>query len=318
MFVVLLLLTVSGFAVWEGYIDSNKKNETAGQNAKVNTQGKFNILVLGIDQRKNDIGRSNVTCLMTVDMDQKTISLLWIPRDSRVDIPGYEWNKIGHAYAYGGPELSKKTVSRFLGVPVDYYLAINMAGFKNVIDAFGGVDINVDKAMYYYDKYDEGEVDNDGLIDLKPGLQHMDGNTALEYVRFRHDEMGDIGRIERQQKFAKALLEDAVNPSVIVKLPNIMKQVNASFETDIPLTDLIALSTIAKAAYQKGLDAEMVSGTPVYIDDISYWLPDIQAMRKQVATLQAIEVTNSYEDESKKMADEYKNSTKNMKVIIAP
>jgi len=205
-----------------------------------------------------------------------------------------------------------------LGVPVDYYLAVNMAGFKDVIDAFGGVDINVDKAMYYYDKYDEGEVDNDGLIDLKAGPQHMDGNTALEYVRFRHDEMGDIGRIERQQKFAKALLADVVNPSIIIKLPNIMKQVRASFETDIPLIDLISLSTIVNSAYQKGLDAEMVSGTPVYIDNISYWLPDIQAMRKQVATLQDIEVTDSYEAESKNLADEYKNSTKKMQVIIAP
>jgi anionic cell wall polymer biosynthesis LytR-Cps2A-Psr (LCP) family protein len=146
----------------------------------------------------------------------------------------------------------------------------------------------------------------------------MDGNTALEYVRFRHDEMGDIGRIERQQKFAKALLADVVNPSIIIKLPNIMKQVRASFETDIPLTDLISLSTIVNSAYQKGLDAEMVSGTPVYIDNISYWLPDIQAMRKQVATLQNIEITDSYEAESKKLADEYKNSTKKMKVIIAP
>lgn len=317
-FSVLLLLIGSGLGAWKGYLDSAAKNETGVQAAKVDTQRKFNVLVLGIDQRKNDIGRSNVTCLMTVDMQQKTISLLWIPRDSRADIPGYEWNKIGHAYAYGGPELSEKTVSRLLGVPVDYYLAVNMAGFKDVIDAFGGVDINVDKAMYYYDKYDEGEVDNDGLIDLKAGPQHMDGNTALEYVRFRHDEMGDIGRIERQQKFAKALLADVVNPSIIIKLPNIMKQVRASFETDIPLTNLISLSTIVNSAYQKGLDAEMVSGTPVYIDNISYWLPDIQAMRKQVATLQDIEVTDSYEAESKNLADEYKNSTKKMKVIIAP
>ncbi len=279
---------------------------------------KVNILVLGVDKRQNDIGRSNVTCVVTVDPDTKSASLLWVPRDSRVKIPGNGWNKIGHAYAYGGPKLSEQTVSDLLGIPVDYYIEINMDGFKKVIDALGGVDINVDKRMYYYDPYDAGEVDNNGLIDLKPGMQHMDGNVALEYVRFRHDELGDIGRIQRQQKFVKALLSDVATPSVITKIPTVLREANATFKTDIPVSEMLKLTTQINAAYKQGLKTDMVSGTPVYIDDISYWLPDISAMRQQVAQLQGVTMDDKYSAATKSLAGEYAKSIAKNKVVIAP
>lgn len=319
IFILISLFLIVGIVnAWEKlFANEPVKQDTLGGGTVSENHKKYNILVLGIDKRRDDIGRSNVTCLLTVDMDKKTISMLWVPRDSRVDIPGYEWNKIGHAYAYEGPKLSEKTVSKLLGVPIDYYLAVNMDGFKHVIDAIGGVDINVDKKMYYYDPYDEGEVDNDGLIDLKPGQQHMDGNRALEYVRFRHDEMGDIGRIERQQKFSNALIEAVVKPSTITRIPDIVKEVKASFDTDIPLSTLVEIAACVPSAYQKGLDTEMVAGTPVYINNLSYWLPNIEKMRDQIARLENIEKTNSYNDDTEKLSSEYKNSTKSMKVEIA-
>ena len=315
-FVILCLSVSLGYA-WKKLFADEPLNHTTGNAIASENHKKYNILVLGIDKRRNDIGRSNVTCLLTVDMDKKTISMLWVPRDSRVNIPGYEWNKIGHAYAYEGPKLSKKTVSTLLGVPIDYYLAVNMEGFKHVIDAVGGVDIHVDKRMYYYDPYDEGEVDNDGLIDLKPGQQHMDGNTALQYVRFRHDEMGDIGRIKRQQKFSNALIEAVVKPATLTRLPEIVKEVKASFDTDVPLATLVEIGTCVPVAYQKGLDTEMVDGTPVYINNISYWLPNIEKMRDQTARLEHIDKTDSYNIATQKLATAYRNSTRNMKVEIA-
>lgn len=273
--------------------------------SQIITHKKINILLLGINKRKDDPGRSNVTCVVTVDTDNKNVSMLWVPRDSRVKIPGYEPNKIGHAYAYGGPKLSEQTVSELLGIPIDYYVAINMDGFKKVIDALGGVDINVDKRMYYYDPYDEGEVDNDGLIDLQPGLQHMDGNTALQYVRFRHDEMGDIGRIERQQKFAKALLDDIMSPSIITKLPGVIQEANSVFQTDMPVNQMLSLSKVITDAYKQGIQTDMVSGRPVYIDEISYWLPDIVAMRKKIAEIQGITINEDYLASAQKLANEY-------------
>ncbi|MDD3115371.1 MAG: LCP family protein [Anaerovibrio sp.] len=312
-----LCMSVGLVYAWKKLFTDAPLNNTAGSITASESHTKYNILVLGIDKRRNDIGRSNVTCLLIVDMDKKTISMLWVPRDSRVDIPGYEWNKIGHAYAYEGPKLSEKTVSTLLGVPIDYYLAVNMEGFQHVIDAVGGVDINVDKKMYYYDPYDEGEVNNDGLIDLEPGQQHMDGNTALQYVRFRHDEMGDIGRIERQQKFSNALIEAVVQPATLTRLPEIVKEVQTSFDTNISLATLLKIGTCVPEAYQKGLNTEMVDGTPVYINNISYWLPNIEKMRDQIARLEDIEKTDSYNHETQNLAAAYRNSTKNMKVEIA-
>ena len=316
--IIVPLLAMAAFAWHSNSTAALSQLVATEQAVKPLENQKINILVLGIDERKNDVGRSNVTCVMTVDTGSKNVSMLWVPRDSRVEIPGHGWNKIGHAYSYGGHQLSEQTVANFLGIPIDYYLAVNMGGFKKVIDALGGVDINVDKRMYYYDSYDEGEVDNNGLIDLKPGMQHMDGNTALEYVRFRHDEMGDIGRIERQQKFAKALLSDIVTPAIITKLPSAMSEASAAFQTDIPVGDMIRLIKIANDVYKQGLKTEMVSGKPVYIDDLSYWLPNILAMRKQVAEIQGIQMESNDLTDAQMLADEYKQSTRKLKVIDAP
>jgi LCP family protein required for cell wall assembly len=302
---ILATTIVVAAAAFFGFDNSKDKAEPAMQ---VSTHKKINILLLGIDERKNDIGRSNVTCVVSIDPDTKSVSMLWVPRDSRVKIPDHGWNKIGHAYAYGGPKLSEQTVADLLGIPIDYYISINMDGFKKVIDALGGVDINVEKRMYYYDPYDEGEVDNDGLIDLKPGLQHMDGNIALEYVRFRHDEMGDIGRIERQQKFAKALLEDVMTPSAITKVPGVLKEANSVFATDMPMTEMLSLTTVITNAYKNGLKTDMVAGKPVYIDEISYWVPDIVAMRKQIAQIQGITINDQYLAAAQSLATEYEAS----------
>jgi LCP family protein required for cell wall assembly len=322
--ITIFFITIMSIVLTLAFKDGNSPNSAdsvvgkAMQAIGLPAHKKMNILLLGINERKNDIGRSNVTCVVTVDTETKNISMLWVPRDSRVAIPENGWNKIGHAYAYGGHVLSEQTVSNLLGIPIDYYVAINMDGFKKVIDALGGVDINVDKRMYYYDPYDEGEVDNNGLIDLKPGMQHLDGNVALEYVRFRHDEMGDIGRIERQQKFAKALLADVITPSVIPKVPSVIREANTVFKTDMPISEMLNVATIMADVYKKGLKTEMAPGKPVYIDDISYWLPDIMATRKQVAEIQGAAMDDKHLIGTRNLIKEYEQSLSRSKVIDAP
>ena len=163
---------------------------------------KINILVLGVDARDDDVGRSDTTFVVTIDTIARRITMLSIPRDSRVKIDGHGWDKINHAYAYGGSKLSKSVVEKLLGIPIEYTVVMNFQGFVRMIDALGGVTIAVDKRMYYSDPYD----DDRGLyIDLHPGVQKLNGKAAIEYVRYR-DEEGDIGRVARQQKFLTALL----------------------------------------------------------------------------------------------------------------
>ena len=279
---------------------------------------KTNILVLGIDERRDDKGRSNVTCVVTVHHETQDVTLLWIPRDSRVKIPEHGWDKIGHAYNFDGSALTRRTVEEFVGIPMDFTVAINQGGFIKVIDALGGLDIDVEKRMHYYDPWDEGEEDTKGLIDLKPGLQHLDGNKALQYVRFRNDENGDLGRIERQQKFVRALLATMTSPAVIPKIPEIIRQLNYVVESDMPFAEMLFMAKLSGEAYKKGIKTAMVDGLAVYIDEVSYLMPDIIAMRRQVAEIQRIPIDDKYLEAAKRVDQEYDDSTGGLNVMLAP
>ena len=151
------------------------------------------VMLMGVDEREGDVGRSDTLMIATLDPKKKKAAILSIPRDTRVKIQGHGFDKINAAYAYGGHKLTQNTVENLLGVEMEHYVLINVNAFTKIIDAIGGVDINVEKRMYYEDPWD----DNGGLvINLYPGQQHMDGKTAITYVRYR-DEEGDIGRIAR-------------------------------------------------------------------------------------------------------------------------
>ena len=190
--------------------------------------GKKNIVVMGCDIRKDDVGRSDTLFVVMLDKSKKNAALLSVPRDTRVKIKGHGWDKINAAFAYGGQKLTRETVQDFLGIKLDNYVLVDFRGFKGLVDAVGGVDINVEKRMYYYDPYDGFE------IDLRPGMQHMDGKPAMQYVRYR-DEEGDIGRIRRQQKFLMALYRHIASKNIIAKIPGISKQIMSMVKTDLSL-----------------------------------------------------------------------------------
>lgn len=292
----------------------------AGDNQAVtglvtHAQGKINILVLGVDEREDDVGRSDTAFVVTVDTDAKKVTMLSIPRDSRVKIPGHGWDKMNHAYAFGGTKLSKTTVENLLGIPLDYTLVINFNGFVRMIDAVGGVTINVDKPMHYADPYD----DDGGLyIDLQPGVQKLNGKTAIEYVRYR-DEEGDIGRVARQQKFLKALMQEFTKPQMLTRLPEMVKQFASTVKTDMPTSKMLQLISIVGDAAKTGLETQWVTGTPIWIQDVSYWLPDIKALRVKVAEIQGIPMDEKYRQATELLAVEYKQSIpREMKVADAP
>jgi LCP family protein required for cell wall assembly len=241
---------------------------------------------------------------VSIDYDLKRISVLSIPRDTWAKIPGHNWDKINHAYAFGGMQMSHKVVENLLGIPVDYTLAINSHGLAGMIDALGGVTIDVEKRMYYSDPYD----DDGGLfINLKPGVQRMDGKTALQYVRFRDDE-GDIGRVARQQKFLKAVMQELLNPQVVVKLPGLIKEFAAAVKTDMPVSEMLKLVKIVDGAAKAGLTTYNVDGIPVYIKGVSYWIPNISELRNEVAVIQGKSGDTLYNEETKTLALEYQQS----------
>jgi LCP family protein required for cell wall assembly len=266
--------------------------------------GKKNIVVMGCDIRKDDAGRSDTLFVVMLDKSKKNAALLSVPRDTRVKIKGHGWDKINAAFAYGGHKLTQETVQDFLGIKLNNYVVVDFQGFVGLVDAVGGVDINVEKRMYYYDPYANFE------IDLKPGKQHLDGKTAMQYVRYR-DEEGDIGRIRRQQKFIMALYHEIASKNIIAKVPGVSKQIMSMVKTDLSLKEMVELGNVMRDMMEKdGMKMSMVPGEPKYIDGISYWIPDIPKLRQQMAEMQGVKITEKFNENTKKLEQEYKNSAK--------
>ncbi|GIO09302.1 hypothetical protein J31TS6_53300 [Brevibacillus reuszeri] len=204
---------------------------------------RVNILLMGVDRRgmkNNGLPRSDSMMLVSVDPLTKRYDLFSILRDTYVDIPGNGSSRINSAIVDGGPELAMKTVSQFTGLPVDRYVITDFEGFKALIDAVGGVELDVEKNMYYHDPTDKGVYD----INLKKGLQQLDGNKALQYVRFRHDATSDYTRTERQRKLLAAIANQMKNGTTLIQLPSILKEVTPYVQTNIGSMDMLKLSAL--------------------------------------------------------------------------
>lgn len=284
--------------------DSIAAEDITAQSGMQSSEDYMHIMVMGVDRRSDDVGRSDTLMAVTVNMSQGKADILSLPRDTRVAIEGNGYDKINHAYAYGGSGLTRKTVESLLGVPMDYYILVDVKAFERIIDAIDGVDIDVEKRMYYEDPWD----DNGGLvIDLYPGMQHLDGQKAIQYVRYRDGE-GDIGRISRQQHFMQAVMEKMLSPSILPKLPQLVEEIRSAVETDMPLTEMLTLAQLMPSIREKGMESTMIPGKPAYLEDISYWLPDIMKMREIVAQQLGTSLADSALSSAEKLAKEYENS----------
>lgn len=303
--IVAILVFLAAVGLGAFFASSNlldKNDESA--NGMMKAHNKTTIMIMGVDERDNDVGRSDTLMIAAVDPKKDQASLLSVPRDTRVKIKGHGWDKINAAYAYGGYKLSRSTVENLLGMQVDHYILINIKAFTRIIDAIGGVDIDVEKRMYYTDPWDD---DGGLVIDLKPGEQHMDGKTAVTYVRYR-DEEGDIGRIARQQKFMKAVMDKLTSPSIIPRLPSVIKEVMGSIKTDLSFRQLLELADTLNDAKKNGLKTDMVPGKPLYIDGVSYWIPDVKKLRSTIADTLGVHMSKSMMKELDRQSSEYENS----------
>lgn len=230
--------------------------------------GKINICIVGKDNTE-DSHRADTILFTTLDLDNKTVQVLSIPRDTRVQIPGRGWDKINHAYPYGGIELLNRTLINYLGMPIHYYIELDYSSFPKIVDLLGGVDIYVEKRLKYVDKAG-------GLyIDIPQGLQHMDGETALKFVRFRHDALGDIGRIKRQQQFMKALLQKIANQAVSTKMPTLLKEILQALQTDLPAEEALKLAMYFRDIPPQNIRFFTLPGKPAVLSGVSYWLGDV-------------------------------------------
>jgi len=225
-------------------------------------------------------GLSDVMLLFRCNPESKKLTMLSIPRDTRIQLDGYGFKKINAANVEGGPALSAKTVSELLdGVAIDRYVRINITGVAKLIDALGGVTVYVPKDMKYSD-------DSQHLyVNLKAGKQHLNGEQALQLLRFRHDDLGDIGRIQRQQLVMRALMEQALNPTTLARLPQILSVVQSHIDTNLSVEELVALVGFAMRTGHSNTQMLMLPGrfsdTREY--SASYWLPNKERIAAMLA-----------------------------------
>ncbi len=231
--------------------------------------GTVNIMLIGIDDVEGG-RRADAIAFVTIDIDRRIVRVMSIPRDTRVQLPK-GWDKINHAYAYGGLDMLRETIVNFLGLPVNYYVLVNYDSFPSIIDLIGGVDINVERRMVYNDN--AGKLH----INIPRGFQRLDGKTALHYVRFRHDALGDIGRVKRQQEFIKAVLKKLQTPSMIPKIPELAQKAIEMVNSDMTPAQALQLASYLADLPGENLKFFTLPGKAAYISNVSYWIGDISA-----------------------------------------
>lgn len=232
----------------------------------------FNVLLIGVDGDGGAGQRSDTLLLVSADPRRGALSLISIPRDTLLTIPDYGPDKAGHAFAYGGAELTRRSVSGLLGVPVDRVAVVNLDGFVRLIDALGGVEIEVEREMYYHDPYQQL------LIDLQPGVQRLNGEQAMQYVRYRSDG-SDITRVARQQRFLQAVVAEVRRPANMERWPALAQAAHAMIDSDLTLFDLAALLLTAVRVGQDEIAATTLPGTSgTGSNGLWYWFPDEEAL----------------------------------------
>lgn len=222
------------FSFLQGY--ESTKNAQSKQTIPFNgeeapDQNDLNILIIGTDSRGEDRGRSDSLMVAHYDQKRKQPKLISIMRDSYVDIPGYGKDKINAAYSYGGIELVRKTLKENFDLPIEYYVTIDFDHFKEAIDNLFPKGVTIDA---------EKDLDLDQVF-IKAGKQKMDGNTLLQYSRFREDEEGDFGRIRRQQQVLSAISQQVTNVTSLSKLPKTTGKLLGYVDTNLSESTILSV-----------------------------------------------------------------------------
>lgn len=231
------------------------------------------ILILGLDTRDtlNDRGRADIIMMLYLYPEEITGSLLSIPRDTLVDIPGHGEDKINAAYAYGGEELMIKTINSFLGAEINHYVTMDFEGFIQLIDALEGVDINIERPL----------VDPKSGANFSAGNHHMTGEQALSYTRSRSTELGDIGRIQRQQQLFKELLKQKLDVRYLSSVPYYFNILMDNTRTDLDVLTILSYSKAILSFSSENFETSIIPSRSDWIKEgtISVQIPDIEEAR---------------------------------------
>ncbi|KIO65927.1 MULTISPECIES: LCP family protein [Bacillaceae] len=241
---------------------------------KLENKDILNILLLGVDERNEDTGRSDSLMILSLNPKNKTTAIVSIPRDTLAEIVGKGVKtKINHAYAYGGADMTVATVENMLEIDLDYFVELNMQGLADLVDALGGVTVNNEIEWYDEGYYKKGYHWQTGEIEL-------DGKKALGYVRMRHlDPKGDFGRTERQRKVINAMIKKGQSMATVAKLNDIIDALGDNMKTNISFTDMKFL-VANYLDVTKNIVSYMLQGKDDTIKGVYYYnVPDDELKR---------------------------------------
>lgn len=261
VFAVIAALVYWGVGVYSALDDFNKDPEDSRftevtpekpvEVPKWEGKERVNILLLGGDARdadENGVARSDSMLVASFDPVTKKAHLFSVLRDTYARIEDHGKGRINSAITMGGPNLAMKTVGDLLGLEIQYYVYTDFEGFKSLIDTIGGIYFDVEKDMHYTDNADGNRYD----IDLKQGYQLLDGDKALQYVRFRHDAMSDYTRTERQRNFLKAVASELQSGWNLIRMKEILESVSPYIETNLTVADMLKLGQLGVESHVGG------------------------------------------------------------------
>lgn len=295
----------------KAYDKDNKRVKSELRSEKVEPiKDNISILFMGIDdsqERKqgSNHSRSDSLMLATLNNKDKSVKLLSIPRDSYVYIPYVGRNdKITHAHAFGGTQATISTVERLLNVPVDYYYELNFNAFIQIVNALGGVEVNVPYAMHELDENDKR------TVNLKPGLQTLDGREALALARTRHQD-SDIKRGERQQMILEAIIKKASSVQSLTKYGDLLTAIGDNMKTNMTFDEMKSLAAYIKGGMPK-VDSLTLKGYDDMSTGIYYYKLDTNNLAEIRQTLQnQLDLTESEINKSKQLNDDTSTNTNN-------
>lgn len=250
-----------------------EKSEKRTEEISLNKAEPFSVLLLGVDERQGDKGRSDSIIVLTVNPNQNSVKMLSLPRDTRTEIVGKgTQDKINHAYAFGGVEMSMATIENFLDIPIDYYIKINMEGFQDIVDSVGGVTVQNDLDFSY-----EG-------THFPKGELKLNGEKALRYSRMRYeDPRGDFGRQLRQRQIIQGVINEGASLNSLANFGDIFSALGNNVKTDLAFDEMITIQSKYKDA-SKQMEQLQIAGQGTKINGVYY----LQVPQEEKARVQGI------------------------------
>jgi LCP family protein required for cell wall assembly len=222
--------------------------------------GAKQVVILG-----TDAGGGNTDVMYTLRVKDGVTELIQVPRDTYIATQRYGALKANALFAYGGPELVKQELTKHFGRPVEHHIVINLSVIRRLGDSLGGLEVDVPQRMLYNDNTQNLH------IDLQPGRQVLRGKNIEGFLRFRHDGLGDIGRLDRQRLLLKALFDQITKPESLVRLPSLLTAAGKDMKTDLGPMEIGGLIT---AMAGTRFDAKRLGGRSEMRDGLSYWIPE--------------------------------------------